>query len=260
MRTSTGSSSLRRAGAGVCAVACAVLLAGCGGGGSGDDAGASDRSSSPAATSPAATSPAAELSSGLLRAESFGPEATVVAVSVDQLRAGAGLASMGQDLTITPEACAAAVRAIQPSVDEYDDVAGVSATSPTGVTVEVLLRGGPTEGVADLMAGAAARCPEAQVGSPRLGTATVTFEDLPVPELGAGAAGLRYTTSVTQPDGTATTTQILLGAVEDGDRLVVLTALPVRAGAAAGAAAGADPAAFAELLQQAYEVQAEALG
>jgi hypothetical protein len=235
-------------------VACAVLLAGCGGnGGSEDDAGASG---SP--TSAAAETPADELASGLLDAEAFGPDATVVAVPVEQLAAGAGLAAMGEDLEITPESCAAAVQGTQPDLDAYDEVAGVSATSGSSVTVEMLLRGGPTEGAVDLMAGAAAACPQATITSPQLGEITVDFGDLPVAELGDASAAMRYTTSVTAPDGTQTTVPAMVGAVEDGDRLVVLVSLAKPA--AAGQPAPLDPATFADLLEQAFQVQAEALG
>jgi hypothetical protein len=50
--------------------------------------------------------------------------------------------------------------------------------------------------------------------------------------------------------------------VEDGDRLVVLVSAAVAAGAAtaAGGPATVDPAAFADLLEAAYQVQADALG
>ena len=85
---------------------------------------------------------------------------------------------------------------------------------------------------------------------------TVTFEQLPVPDLGDGAAALRFTTVVALPDGTQVSVPALLGAVEDGDRVVVLTSF-----AADPAAAGVplDVAAFTSLLEQAYETQADAL-
>jgi hypothetical protein len=257
MRAWTGS-LLRRAGGGLSAAGVtAVLLTGCGGAGSGDDAGAS------AGSSPSATpTPVAELSDGLLPAAAFGPQATVVAVPVEQLRAGAGLAAMGQDLTVTPEACAAAVRSTQPDLDAFDDVAGVSATSGATVTVEMLLAGGPTDGVVEKMSRAVTTCPQVQISAPGMGKATVAFVELPVDDLGDGAAALQYTTSATQPDGTQVRIPALVGAVEDGDRLVVLVSLAQPGGvpAAGGEAGGLDPAAFADLLRKAYETQADALG
>lgn len=229
-----------------------VLLAGCGG--SGTDSAAD--SSAPATSSAAETS-APDLASGLLTAESFDPAATVVAVSLEQLRAGAGLAGMGEDLTVTPETCAPAVQGTQPDLDAFDDVVGLSATSPAGVTVEILLRGGPTANAVDLLAAAVQACPEAQISSPEIGTATVTFEEVPVPDLGDGAIALRFTTVVAAADGTEVTVPALVGAFQDGDRLGILTSLTDPRTPDAPAP---DPAAFAALLGEAYDVQADALG
>jgi hypothetical protein len=239
-------------------VAAAVLTA-CGGNGGSRDAAAAS-SSSP--SSSASESRPAELADGLLQAKSFGPEATVVAVSLEQLRAGTGLAAIGKNLRVTPASCATAVQGTQPDIDAFDDVAGVTATSGSTVTVEILLRGGPTEGAVAQLAGAVARCPQARITSPQLGTITVDFENLPVPDLGDGAAALRYTTSITKPDESSTTVPALVGLVEDGDRLVVLVSAAVPAGGAAapGDPATVDPAAFADLLEEAYQVQADALG
>ena len=72
-----------------------------------------------------------------------------------------------------------------------------------------------------------------------------------MPDLGDGSAGLAVTLSVTGHDGQPVTVPLLLGMVRDGDRLVSLTATDPTG--------GADPAAFAALLQQAYEHQADAL-
>jgi hypothetical protein len=90
-----------------------------------------------------------------------------------------------------------------------------------------------------------------------MGQATVTFEPLPVSDLGDRAALLRYTTAVTLPDGSQGTVPALIGAVQDGDRLLVLMTLDGGGGTASGAVL--DPAAFADLLAQAYEAQAAAL-
>jgi len=237
----------------VVTTAAVVLLAGCGGNGGADEAGGS----STATSSSAAESSAPDLASGLLPAEAFPDDATVVAVSLEQLRAGAGIATLGEAFTITPEECAPAVQGTQPDLDAFDDVTGLSASSPSGVTVEILMRGGPTTAAVDLLAAAVERCPQAQITSPQIGTATVTFEAIPVPDLGDGAVALRFTTAVTAPDGTQTTVPALVGAFEDGDRLGVLTAL---ADPRTPDAPAPDPAAFSALLEQAYEVQADALG
>jgi hypothetical protein len=234
------------------AAAGATLLVGCSGKGTDEAAG----SSAPTSSSAAETSPP-DLASGLLTAEAFGTDATVVAVTMEQLRAGAGLGAMGKDFTVTPEECAPAVQGTQPDLDAFDDVAGLSATSPAGVTVEILLRGGPTTGAVDLLADAVERCPQAQISSPEIGTATVTFAEVPVPDLGDGAIALRFTTAVALPDGTQVTVPALVGAFEDGDRLGLLTSL---ADPTTPSAPAPDPAAFAALLEEAYEVQADALG
>ncbi len=228
------------------------LLAGCGG----NDADPAADSSGPASSSAAETS-APDLASGLLTAEAFGPDARVVAVSPEQLSAGAGLGALGKDLTVKPAECAPAVQGTQPDLDVFDDIAGVTATSPAGASVEILLRGGPTSDAVDVLAAAVESCPQAQISSPEIGTATVTFDRLPVPDLGDGAIGLRFTTSVALPDGSQVTVPALLGLFEDGDRLGVLTTLgdPTDPNPPAP-----DPAAFTTLLQDAYEAQADALG
>jgi len=228
----------------------------CGGGAKEDKAAASTS----AASSSAEEAPAADLASGLLPAEAFGQDAAVVAIGPDQLAQGAGLAASGADgLQITPEECAVAVEGTQPSFDDFDDIAAQSATGPSATTVQVLVRGGPTEDTVGQLAAAAERCPQAQIVSPQFGSATITFEQLPVEDLGDGAAMLRYTTAVTGPDGSSVTIPALIGAVEDGDRLLILMNLETAALNGGTAAAPADPSAFADLLAQAYEAQAEAL-
>jgi hypothetical protein len=230
--------------------AAALLLTGCGDSVEGT---ASPDSSSSSSSSSAEEEPAADLASGLLPAEAFGPGASVTAVSPEQLAQGGALAGgLADDVRISPESCTGAVEGTQPPLDEFEDVAGVSATTAASVTVEVLVRGGPTEGAAAQLAEAAANCPEAQISSPQIGTATVTFAPLEVGDLGDGAAALQYTTTVTQPDGSVVTVPALVGTVEDDDRLVVLVSF------AAGGAP--DTAAFVDLMAEAYQTQADALG
>ncbi|TFV88491.1 hypothetical protein [Blastococcus sp. CT_GayMR16] len=237
-------------------LAAAALLTACGG-----DDGTDTSASSSAASSSAEETSAPDLTSGLLPAEAFGPQAAVVAISLEQLQQGTGIAAAGAEgLQITPEACAAAVKGAQPSFDAFDDVAAESATIGTAATVEVLVRGGPIKDAVEQLSAAAERCPQAQITSPQIGQATVTFEALPVDDLGDGAALLRYTTVVSLPDGSQVTIPALIGAVEDGDRLLVMMSLDA-GGAAPGAAPATpqDAAAFANLLAQAYDAQAAAL-
>jgi hypothetical protein len=240
-------------------LAAATFLTAC----SGDDETDAAAGSSAAGTSTAEETTAPDLASGLLPAAAFGPGASVTAITREQLEQGAGLVGTGaQAPQVTPAECAAAVEGAQPTFADFEDVAAESATSGPATTVEVLVRGGPTRDTVALLAAAAQRCPSAQLTSPQFGQATVTFENLPVPDLGDEAALLRYTTAVTLPDGASVTVPALVGAVEDGDRLLVLTTLDTSGIAGTGAAAappGLDPAAFGELLQQAYEAQAAAL-
>jgi hypothetical protein len=236
-----------------------MLLTACGGGDSSETAATS--SSAGESSSPAAGESLPDLASGLLPAEAFGPEAGVVAISPEQLSQAAGLAAGAEDIQITPEECSAAVAGAQPEFDDFDDVAAQAATIGSSATVEVLVRGGPIEDAVDQLAAAAERCPTAQIASPEIGQATVTFESLPVEDLGDGSAMLRYTTVVSAPDGTQVSVPALIGAVQDGDRLLILMNVDTGAAGGAGAtpAAPQDPAAFGDLLGQAYEAQAEAL-
>jgi hypothetical protein len=247
----------RRCGVLAAGLAATALLSSC----AGDDDGTQAAATGSSASSSAEETPAPDLASGLLPADAFGPEATVVAISLEQLQQGSGVAAAGAEgLQITPEGCATAVKGAQPSFDDFEDVVAQSATVGSAATVEVLTRGGPIKDAVDQLAAAAERCPQAQITSPQIGQATVTFESLPVDDLGDGAALLRYTTVVNLPDGTQVSIPALIGAVQDGDRLLVLMNLDA-GGATPGAAPAApqDPAAFADLLAQAYDTQASAL-
>jgi hypothetical protein len=127
----------------------------------------------------------------------------------------------------------------------------------------MLVRGGPTEGAVEKISDGVAQCPRAEVTSPSLGQVTVDFESLPVPELGDAAVALRYTATVTAPDGARTSVPVLLAVVEDGDRLMVLVRAAVPAGVPGGSGAPTapdDPHAFLELAEDAYQAQAHALG
>jgi hypothetical protein len=259
MPTPARPTPVRGARAVVAGLAAAAFLTAC----SGDDGSDAAPRSTGAASSTTAATDAPDLASGLLPAAAFGPDASVTAITREQLRQGAGLVGAGgQAPQITPAECAAAVQGAQPTFADFGDVAAESATSGTATTVEVLVRGGPTADTVALLAGAAERCPQAQLTAPQFGQATVTFENLPVDDLGNAAALLRYTTAVTLPGGAQATVPALVGAVQDGDRLLVLTTLDTSGIAGTGTAAGSpdlDAAAFGDLLRQAYEAQADAL-
>jgi hypothetical protein len=234
------------------------MLAACNTGGSFADhesavSTSSSSSSSPSEGSAAPSSSAAsDLAKGLLPAEAFGQQATVVPLTRDQLQQGAGLAPSANDQTVSPPECATAVQGTQPDVTAFDDIAAQSATTGGAISIEVLLSGGPTSGSLDAMEQAVSRCPSVQISSPQIGTAMITFRSVPVDDLGDGAAALQFTTTVTQPGGAKVTVPALVGVVRDGDRVVTLLTL-------AQNGTPPDPAAFTDLLQQAYEVQAQAL-
>lgn len=244
----------RRAGALGAAVTCTVLLAACGGDGDSSDAAATSAPTSDEASPSASESlrPGGELAAGLLPTESFGPDATVVDVPEEQLREGAGLTAADEDVKIEPESCAAAVEGTQPQIDDDAEVAAVSATTAGTTTVEVLLRGDAIDGSVEQLTNAVTNCPEARITSPEIGTATLVFEAVDVPDLGDGSAALQYTTTVTQ-NGTELSIPALVGVVQDGDRVLTLLTL---------SADGSEPdvAAFTALLEEAYQVQADALG
>jgi hypothetical protein len=230
-----------------------VALAGCGSEVAGQ-ASASTSSGSSTSGSTGALDDVADLSAGLLPSEAFGAGAQVTPITAEQIQQQqaqfGGLGGL-RDLTITPEACAPAVKSIQPGLDDLDGLGAQTVTVGSAATVEILAAGkGITEGV-DELASTVQTCPRATITSPDIGTADVSFAALDVPDLGDGSAGLAVTLSVTGPDGQPLTVPLLLGMAREGDRLVSLTATDPTG--------GADPAAFAALLQQAYEHQADAL-
>jgi hypothetical protein len=237
-------------------VSCVVLLTACGGDApDGTDAAAGSSAASSTASSSAAAEPTAEISplaEGLLPADAFGGKATVVPLSREQLRQSAGLAADPASLDVSPESCAGVLSSTQPPIDDYEDVAAQSATVGATTTVEVLLEGPATTDAVAALADAVETCPEAQISSPELGDATLTFEDLGAPALGDAVAAVRYTTTVTQ-GGQEVSVPALVGLVQDGDRVITLLTI-------ATDGSSPDAAAFTSLLQQAFEVQAEKLG
>jgi hypothetical protein len=227
---------------GRCAVAVAVagVLAGCGGG-----------TSVPAARSSAATSSAfsvtgTSLSAGLLPAGAFDPRATVLDLSLDQLRqAFAATGTTGPVGRVDPPSCAVAVEGGGPDLTGVADLAAESAVGPAGTTVEALLTGPPVQDAVDRVLGAVAACPQATVTTAEGTTATITFRPVPLPRMGEDAAAMQVTTS---PSGSASTSA-LVGVVRDGDRLLLLLS----------ASRDGDARRFTALLQQAFATQARAL-
>jgi hypothetical protein len=234
-------------------ISCAVLLTACGDEPTEDAAGSSSAPTSSSSSAPAESSDEASgLAAGLLPAEAFGEQATVIPLTREQLRQSAGLAADPADLTVSPEGCTDVLSSTQPPIDDYEDAAAQSATVGAATTVEVLLEGEVTSDAVTTLARAVESCPEAQISSPELGEATLTFETLDVPATGDAVAAVRYTTTLTQA-GQEVSVRALVGLVQDGDRLITLLTI-------ATDGSNPDATAFTSLLQQAFEVQAEKLG
>ena len=171
-----------------------------------------------------------------------------------QLSEGA-LAGMGApaDAEVTPEACTAALQALpvqQPPTAE--DVAAQVAVQGTTYTAELLAVAGPAAGLVGRVPELVGRCPQVTVSSPEHGSATIDLATFDVPDLGDAAVGVSVAVAATEPGGARREASGLVGLVQDGDRVVAL---------ATGDREGAEPdrAAFTALLEQAHEVQAEAL-
>ncbi|MGY1792919.1 hypothetical protein ACI796_02895 [Geodermatophilus sp. SYSU D00525] len=222
------------------------LLAACGG----DEVRGTASPASPSSSSPSAGT---DLAPGLLPAEAFGPGAQVTPLTEAQLEQGAAVAGGAtEDLQVTPPECEPAVQGTSPSFDEYDDVAAQVAVAGTVTTVQALASGGPAEDAPAGFGQHLEQCREVQVSAPQIGTVTIAFAELDVPDLGDGSAGISYTTTVTGPDGQQLTVPALVGTVQDGERVVVLLRTDTSGGRP-------DLTAFTGLLEQAYETQAAAL-
>jgi hypothetical protein len=237
-------------------LATAGLLAGCAGSGSGHggSAAASSTTSTSAAASSSGSVSGSKLTKGLLPADAFGTQATVIGLTLEQLRQSTSTlgAPSTAGIQVEPPSCAAAVQGTSPDYDKVDDLAAQSAVSTAGATVEALMTGGPAKGAAEKLRGATAACPQATLTLPQAGQATITFTTLPIKELGDDAAAVQMTTAVTKPDGTKASVPALIGAVEDHDRLLLL----ITAGTNGTAP---DPAAFTALLEKAYSTEHAAL-
>ncbi len=227
-----------------------AVLTGCASGADVQEAGATG-APSPSAE---AISSGVDLSAGLLPAEAFGPDARVVPVSGEQMSRDA-LAGMGSpaDVEVTPESCTAALQALpvqQPPAAE--DLAAQVAVQGTTYTAELLAVAGPAAELVGRVPELVDQCPQVTVSSPEHGSATVDLATFDVPDLGDAAVGVSVEVVATEPGGAQREASGLVGLVRDGDRVVAL-ATGDREGAEA------DRAAFTALLEQAYDVQADAL-
>jgi hypothetical protein len=191
-----------------------------------------------------------ELAAGLLPAEAFGPEANVVTVDVRQLSTGAS-GGLPQGATVTPLECGQGLGATTVSPEDFGVVVAQSATSPDGVTVEVLAESGQVGDAAPAFDELVERCPRVTVDAPDGTSVTVDFAAFDVPDLGDASDGLRFTTAVSASDGTQLTVPSLLAVATEGQRLVFLQ----RTGADS---APLDEAAFTDLFEQAVRAAQDA--
>jgi hypothetical protein len=234
-----------------------AVLAGC--------AAAQPRTAPAAATGPAESSatPSAssELADGLLPAEAFGEDADVDVLPFDGVPYFGPWGHWGHwdhwghdDESVMPAECQTALDQTPTQLDDVQDAAGQVAHADGTRTFEVLaVPAEPGDAVEQFQAvvdacGAVSFSDED--GDEAHGDVQVAID--PLPGLPDGMAGVSVTFSGTYPDGSWAATS-LLGIAQDGDRVLVLAQMSWDDDPAP------DPAAFTALLQQAYDVQADAL-
>ncbi|MEU2347970.1 hypothetical protein [Modestobacter sp. NPDC049651] len=154
---------------------------------------------------------------------------------------------------VDPASCATAFDEATKGLDDAGDDA--DAASRVGirdevVTVESLVQG--TVPSLDALRSALAACPTATIGGPGPWQVSFSITQVNVPALGDGSLAVRADVSASGSKGEDRQRSALLGLAQDGDRTVVLVSTRHDG-------AQPDEAAFRELLQQAYQVQADAL-
>ena len=181
-----------------------------------------------------------QLRDALLPASAFGPDATVVGVTLDQL--GSSLPMIGgipEGTTIAPPLCAAAGQMLPGTPDELPALVARAALTDTVRTLEVLADGPELEELQLPVDQLLAACSTVTVTGADGAVTTVQLAELDVPDLGSASTGLQVT--VTSAQGTLAA---LVGVVSEGSRAVLL----VQAGAGG---ALPDAAGFSELLGEA---------
>ena len=220
------------------------------------------RTAPAAATGPAESSAtpstSSELAAGLLPADAFGEGADVDVLPFD------GVPYFGHwdhwdhwghdDESVTPAECQTALDGAATQIGDVQDAAGQVARADGTRTFEVLaVPAEPVDAVAQFQAVVDA-CGAVSF-SEEHGDADhgdVQGSIAPLPDLPEGMAGVSVTFSGTYPDGSWAATA-LMGVAQDGDRVLLLSQMSHDEDTAL------DPAAFTALLQQAYDVQADAL-
>lgn len=231
-----------QAGAGGSAAAASSTGAAAGASSAASSSGTSATASSTAST----TASAEELSARLLPAQAFGPQATVATVSLQQLSKASNPVPPGS--TITPASCAQDVGGLQLSPDDLGTVVAQSATSPAGVTAEVLAESPDIRGRSPHFDKLLAQCPHVTVTAANGSTVTIDFTALDLPPLGDARGGVAFTTAVRGADGTNLTVPGLLAVATDGQRMVYLQQTGANS-------TPLDPAAFTALFADAFRAQ-----
>ena len=207
-----------------------------------------------------------DLRDRLLPASAFGDDATVVALSLEQLgAAGAGWGGWGGgwpgpwyggdddrrgdrggDVTVEPAECRAAVDALPLFDGDAVTLVAQAARTPQTQTVEVLAESPDVAALQLPVDQLAAGCSTVTATGPWGWTTTVEVRPLEVPQLGQQSGGVQVTVDAAGEESV----NVLVGYVVDGSRGLLL------AQSAAPDGAAPDPAAFTALLTEAAEAAA----
>lgn len=232
----------------------ALLLAaaaGCAEEDAGGEAGAASTSSAAPSSDAEESAPTNdELAAGLLPAEAFGPDATVVTVDLREISTSSS--PLPEGATVTPAECGQGLGAIQLGPDDFGAVVAQTAETPTTLTVQVLaaddgIEAGSSAAFDELLA----QCSRVDLTLPDGSTGTLELRELEVADVGEVSEGVVLTTTVNGPDGSTATVPGLLAVAVDGQRLMFLQQLGADG-------APLDEAAFADLFEQAFKAQQDA--
>ncbi len=221
---------------------------------------------SPAPAPPPDAAGPGDLRDRLLPASAFGDDATVVALSLEQLgAAGAGWGGWGGgwpgpwyggdddrrgdrggDVTVEPAECRAAVDALPLFDGDAVTLVAQAARTPQTQTVEVLAESPDVAALQLPVDQLAAGCSTVTATGPWGWTTTVEVRPLEVPQLGQQSGGVQFTVDAAGEESV----NVLVGYVVDGSRGLLL------AQSAAPDGAAPDPAAFTALLSEAAEAAA----
>ena len=202
----------------------------------------------------------------LLPAAAFGDDATVVALTREQLgAAGSGWggwgggwpgpwyggdgdrpSDRGGDVTVEPAACRDAVDGLPAFDGDAGALAAQAARTPQTQTVQVLAESPDVAALRLPVDELVAACSTVTARSAWGWTTTVEVRPLEVPQLGQQSGGVQVTVDAAGEDSV----RVLVGFVVDGSRGLLL------AQSAAPDEAAPDPAAFAALLTEAAQAAA----